>query len=960
MKWFFRAGRENEAILKDLKRLISGKVLGDEISRAAYGASPSQYPAKPLVVVQPKDKMDVVKAVKYAASRGISITPRGSGSSLSGNSVGEGIVLDFGPMMNQILEFNADEKTVWVQPGLLLSSLNRFLRPHGLFFPVEPTSGAYCTLGGMLGNHASGPHSLRYGTTGDYVDDLEVVLSNGEVIPTASVSLRGREMRELVAAQTLEGEIYRSLPDLLKRYGKVLKRERPFVRTNCAGYDLWGIKKGRSLNLTPLLVGSEGTLGIITEAKLVLAPLPEKPVFVLIYLADLDQVSPAIEALLVLDARRVEILDRGSLDLSQNLAVGFEACFLKGTEALLVVEFDEGQTKKIEEGLDRLTRDLGPRVERRIVQGEGEAVRLRNEMKRLTTGALKERRGARRLWTLVDGAAVHPSRVSTCFKDLRAVITREGREGFQALLDGNGGDGTFRVRVEGDLVTEDDVKRMTFLTDACYDVILGLKGTVTARHGDGRLKAPYLKRQYPELYPALEEVKTLFDPKKIFNPGCIVGEEGKGGLLRAFVVRPLSLGTGAVKGVLADPVVRKGIEDCTGCGTCRAFCPVAQTLGEECVTLRGKVALLKEVLSGDLDPKGFDRVSFERMMAYCLRCKRCLAECPGKVDGAWISLQGTAQPAGRSGITFRAVFSDSKPMAGLAMALSTLGRGMAPGSWGRIVLEKMVGLDRRRHLPDRKRLPSSPKAGKGSRSQRARTVVYVSDGCGGLFRRGEVAQATLDVLERNGFDVILHEIEEPGWRIVPGGARRSPREALEKVVGGLTPFVKEGIPIVFGEPRLGSTIKLASPQVLDSEKARLVAERFFDIHQFLMRLHDRGELCLEIGAMERTLGYHPPCHLRALGLDQEPLALLRLIPGLKVSALGGYCCGMGGPFGMGRDHFDLSMAIGEPLFDAIKEMNPMEVVTSCSACRLQIFQGTGKRTIHPIALLALAYKRNLG
>ena len=290
-----KSDKENEAILRDLQRLIAGEVLCDEISRVIYSSAASIYRVKPLGIVQPKDKMDVIKVVRYAAQRGIPLVARGGGTSRTGNELGEGILLDFSRHMNEVLEFDPKEKWAWVQPGLILASLNKFLGPHRLFFPIDPSTKDCCTLGGMIANNSSGPHAVRYGAMRDHVCSLEVVLSNGEVIPTGPISLRGKEIKELKDSKTLEGDLYRTIPDLLKRYSKPLKSEKPFSVKNSSGYDLWKLKNSRVLDLTSLFVGSEGTLGIITEAKLGLTPLPGKTVSGLISFDDLERVGPATQ-----------------------------------------------------------------------------------------------------------------------------------------------------------------------------------------------------------------------------------------------------------------------------------------------------------------------------------------------------------------------------------------------------------------------------------------------------------------------------------------------------------------------------------------------------------------------------------------------------------------------------------------------------------------------------------------
>jgi FAD/FMN-containing dehydrogenase len=264
-----------------------------------YSSGASIYRIRPLGIVKPKHRADVVRVVQYTSRCGIPITARGGGTSRAGNEVGEGIILDFSKYMNGILEYNPEEKWVRVQPGLILSSLNRFLHPHRLFFPIDPSTREYCTLGGMIANNSSGPHAVKYGATRDYVLSLEVVLSTGKVITTGPVSLKGQKAQEGEGSETLESKIYRVLPDLLRRYRGPMEDERPFSVKNSAGYDLWRLRDNGSLNLTSLFVGSEGTLGIITEAKLRLVPPPGgEALSGLLYFDDLDTVGRATEKIL--------------------------------------------------------------------------------------------------------------------------------------------------------------------------------------------------------------------------------------------------------------------------------------------------------------------------------------------------------------------------------------------------------------------------------------------------------------------------------------------------------------------------------------------------------------------------------------------------------------------------------------------------------------------------------------
>ncbi len=290
--------KEEKEILRDLRNTIEGEVVFDEINRTIYSSAASLYRIKPLGIVKPRHKEDIITVVKFAAQQGIPITPRGAGTSRAGNEVGEGILLDFTRYMNNILELNLEEGWVRVQPGLILASLNKFLKPYHLFFPIDPSTKDHCTLGGMIANNSSGPHAVKYGATRDYVLSLEVILSNGETMVTGPVSPDVKVTGKSKDSDTLEEKIYRVIPDLLKQYRGPLEEEKPFTMKNSSGYDLWKLQGNGWLDLTSLLVGSEGTLGIISEAKLRLAPLTGKTLGGLIYFDNLDHVGTATQEIL--------------------------------------------------------------------------------------------------------------------------------------------------------------------------------------------------------------------------------------------------------------------------------------------------------------------------------------------------------------------------------------------------------------------------------------------------------------------------------------------------------------------------------------------------------------------------------------------------------------------------------------------------------------------------------------
>jgi anaerobic glycerol-3-phosphate dehydrogenase C subunit len=943
-----------ETLKRDLQRLIEGDVFFDELSRTIYSSAASIYRVKPLGIVKPKHQTDVIRLVRYAAEKGIPLIPRGGGTSRTGNELGEGVLVDFTKYMNRILEFEPKEGWVRVQPGMILDSLNKFLKPHKLFFPIDPSTKEYCTLGGMIANNSSGPHAVKYGATRDYVLSLEVVLSDGEVMTTRPVSLERGESKD---PETLEERIYRTMPGLLQQYRKPMEEEKPFTLKNSSGYDLWRLQGNGCLDLTSLFVGSEGTLGIITGAKLRLVPLPGKARGGLIYFDNLDHVGTATQRLLELSPSMLEIIERQIIDLARKQKAEMRPYLPEGTEALLFVEFEEedGKTsphKFIEaEKLLVQQEKLATSVK---VAGNEEETAMFEKVRSISGPILNKAKGPKRPLAFIEDAAVHPSLLSRYIMGLREIFREVEVE---ASIYGHAGDGNLHLMVFLDLTREDEVKKMVSLAEACYDLVLSLKGTISGEHGDGRLRTYYLKKQYPNLYPAMVEIKKLFDPENIFNPGCIVGSN------QNLLSQHLKYG---VKDRVPLPIslfdqkpVREAIETCSGCGKCRSYCPVAQEIQEEWAIGRAKVTLLKEFVSGRLDPKILDTPEFKAVMDSCVNCKRCLTECPSGVDIPWLALSGRAYYVEKHGEPLRQLFfANTKRLCKTGSTLAplvNLANSLAPVRKG---LEIAIGLDQRRKLPlfHRKTFRNILKQ-RPSASRNKRVVYFLS--CYSNFSEPEGdGLATVEVLEENGFQVLIPDFPCCGIAHINSGSLSRVAEDIQTNVKKMASLIDQGLSIIFSEPSCALAVKMEYPKILNTELASRVAEKCYDIHQFLTLLHQKGELNLKLGRVDLDVGYHNPCHLRALGVVKEPVELLQLIPGIKVRVLSDRCCGLVGTFGMKKKNFDLSMAIGERLFKEIDDSAVDQVSTSCGACKLQIMQGTRREAVHPISLLALAYKRN--
>jgi FAD/FMN-containing dehydrogenase/Fe-S oxidoreductase len=903
--------------------------------------------------------MDVIRVVEYAIETGIPITARGGGTSRTGNELGEGIILDFSRYMNRMVAFNPSEKWIRVQPGLILSTLNGFLRPHGLFFPIDPSTGESCTLGGMISNNSSGPHGVRYGTTRDYVLSLEMVLASGEIIRTGPENPEHGAKSASNASRGLERTIYEKLPGILERYREFIEQEKPFTTKDSSGYHLWRFNAISNLDLTSLIVGSEGTLAIITEATLKLEPLPVKALSGLIYFNDLIHLGKATQEILELDPSMVEILERHVLDLARAQKEDMGPYLPEEIAAILYVEFQGDEEAELQKKFLE--------VEKRVVFREKLALDLRvarnqadmeifSKVRGISGPILNRVKGALKPVAFIEDAAVHPSLLPEYIQGLKDCFKKHG---FQAAIYGHAGDGNLHTMVFMDLRCKEHVKEMVSIAHDVYDLVLNLKGTISGEHGDGRTRTYYLRKQYPNLYQAFAEIKALFDPHNLLNPGIIVGpRENPLNQNLKFVAYHGRVLTGSL---YDEASIRGELETCSGCAKCRSYCPVAQNICEEWAMGRGKITLLREILSGHLNPDILQSADFKEMLDSCINCKRCLKECPSGVDIPWLTMVGRTNYLKKRGESLsHRVLSSTRFLCRATSVLTPIANLTATSAPLCRFLERSTGIDRRRFLPSlegrtlRKRL-------KGRTPVHSERQVVLFPGCYGNYNAPvDEVLAALYVLEASSIAVLLPDFRCCGMARISAGAMDRAMGDIRANMDLMASFAENGMDILFTEPSCALAIRMEYPRIMPSETSRMVAEKCYDIHQYLLILRKERALAPAPRELRLTVGYHNPCHLRALNRGREVVELLEHIPGLRVHEYSDNCCGLGGLFGMKKGNFELSMEMGDRLFQEIRNSTVERIVTSCSGCALQIYQGTGRRALHPLSLLAMAYRKGLG
>jgi FAD/FMN-containing dehydrogenase/Fe-S oxidoreductase len=950
----------SDRIRDDLKGVLKGELLFDDLSRTFYSTDASPFALRPLGIALPRDSDDVAALVRYAGEHGIPLVPRGAGSGVAGEALGAGLIVDLSKYFRTILEVGAD--SVRVQPGVVQRELAAALAREGRRFAPDPAHGD-CTLGGMLATNASGARAFRHGTTRDHVVSLGVVLDSGD---RATV---GRQPRWPTPSESrpqgrLE-DIVSSLGTLLSQNAELIASQplrTPFDR---CGYGVRGVLGPDALDLARLLVGSEGTLALFTEATLRTIPLAGGRAAALLGFGSLDAALRAALLSLPTGPAACELLDRRLLRLSRGAEPGVDALVPAAAEAALLVEYEADTPEEARATAADLAAMLqrGERLALLAVVAADEAeVQRLWQVREAALPGLYTLRGAEHPIPFVEDVGVPPERLAEYLHKVQEVLRRH--ETTASFLI-HAATGQVHMRPFLDPGREGEPGRMWALADETYTLALELGGTITAQHGTGLARTPWVSRQLGPLYPLQREVKAVFDPRHLFNPGKIVSPGPVAWPLRSPLREPpatehslaLAWRPGEMNGEVAA---------CNGCGSCRSvstaqrMCPIFRATHDEAATPRAKANLVRHLLQPDADPRLWSTRAVREVADLCVNCKMCAVECPARVNIPKLMLEAKAAYVAEQGLD-RAdwVLARLESFARLGSAVAPLANALIGSRVARWLMERLFGLSRHRRLPPfawRSFLRRARRRGwtRKPRSAKPRVAYFVD-----IFANyidPSIAEAAVAVLHRNGVEVYVPP-GQAGCGMAPLalGDVDTARETVEHNLHVLADLAREGYPIVCSEPTAAVMLRHDALDLLDDADARLVAGQTVELTDFLRGLHREGRLRTDFGRLELEVGHHVPCHLKALGGTPAGPGLLSLIPGLRVRTIDVSCSGMAGTFGLRASARETSLAAGRPMLEELGRAGVLAGSTECSACRLQMEDAGGKRTLHPVQYLALAY-----
>jgi FAD/FMN-containing dehydrogenase/Fe-S oxidoreductase len=965
---------------EDLSPLLKGEVRCDPLTTSLFSTDGSLYQITPLAVVAPAGVQDVQEVVRYASQERIPVFPRGAGTGIAGDSLGSGLILDFSRFMCGIRRIN--DSLVHVQPGVIHSHLNRQLRAEGRYFAPDPSNSSITTIGSMLAVDAAGSHSCRVGSTRDHVRELDVVLASGEalslgreLVPSHTLPrgvgegawpLESLEPPALAAMSPVERLISR-LAELVEGNRDLIERHQPAGLRNRCGYHLRGILQGDQLDVARFLVGSEGTLALFTGATLQTLPRPTHTGVALLIFPQMELALRTVQELLTHDTSACDLLDRRLLSLGCDADSRFRKLIPPESEAALLVE-QTGETAR--EVLHRLqlavaaARNVaGDQFEFHLAETPAEVDFLWS-LPATVVPLLARLPGQIRPLPFVEDVAVPPATLQEFVVAAQNVFQRHR---VIASLYAHATAGQIHLRPFLAPPTRETAPLLAEIARDLYDVVHRVGGTISGEHGAGLSRSAYVSQQYGPLFEVFREIKQLFDPQGLLNPGKVVTDDPD---LITRNLRP-ALETPSETFDLqlnwSPPEILEAASRCNGCGQCRTrepeqrMCPLFRLEPTEAATPRAKANLVRHWLTGELPATAPQESDFKRVMDLCFNCKQCLGECPSNVDIPHLAIEAKAAWVVEEGLS-RAewILSRLHQFAGVASAVS------APINWAlenpaaRWCLEKLTGISRQRKLPGfarrsflrviQRELLSRP-----GLTAKHRPVVYFVDHYAN-HHDPELGRALVAILRHHRIAVhVPPQQTASGMALISAGDLEAARDLALANLRVLADFAREGCAIVCTEPTAALCLQQEYPRLVDHPDVAVVARQTIEAGAYLQQLHAAGKLRTDFRPLELTVGYHTPCHLRSLGQGTPLADLLDLIPRLEVRRIEEGCSGMAGAWGLTRDNFTPSIRIGWGLISRMRQPDLVAGVTECSSCKIQMEQGAATPTVHPLKLLALAY-----
>lgn len=970
-------------LFKSLSKSIAGELFFDDSStheaqKMVYATDASVYQEKPLAVAVPKIKSDIEKLIAFANEHHLTLIPRAAGTSLAGQVVGNGIIVDISKYFNQILEINQTEGYVWVQPGVIRDDLNVALRPFGLMFGPETSTANRAMIGGMIGNNSCGLHSIVWGDTRQNLLEVKGYLSNGQEVVFSSMSLE--EVAEKSKLNSLEGVIYKGVSQIVNHPENIAAIENGYPKKTLTrrntGYALDFLipQEGKeNFNMCELIAGSEGTLVFITEAKLKLLPLPPKQeALVCVHFSSLAESLLANIIILKHQPMASELVDKYIMDFTKGHPVyQHNRFFIQGEpEALLMVEFFADTKEELDLKTAALIADLklaGLGYAYPVVYGA--QTKLAWDVRKAGLGLIRNLPGDEQPVNLIEDCAVAPEDLPAYVEDLQVILNKYN---LRASYYAHAGAGELHIEPMINLKTSEGKALFRTVLKETAALVKKHQGSLSGEHGDGRLRGEFIKDVLGDkVYELLKEVKQLFDPIGVFNANKIVDTPPMNEFLRYEAdkkVKPIE----TIFDFSKNESILRLAEKCSGSGDCRkthvsggTMCPSYMATRQEKDTTRARANILRQFLTNDTGDNPFNHQEIKEVMDLCLSCKGCKSECPSSVDVAKMKAEFLQHYYDANGVPFRAKmianFTKSQRLASLVPSLYNV---LVSNKLTSNLIKKVAGFAKDRSLPKvgKTTLRSWKKRHDRNQStQRLRRVYLFCDEFTN-YNDVEIGITAIRLLEKLGYEVIIPEHVESGRTYLSKGLLRDAKLLANRNVNMLADLVSAETPLLGIEPSALLTFRDEYPELVDANlmpKARVLAKNAMLIEEFLVKELAADRIDRQLFTEEqRLVKLHGHCYQKSLNALLPTQQILDLPINYNVELIPSGCCGMAGSFGYEDEHYEVSMKVGELVLLPEVRKQPQDVIIAAAgtSCRHQIKDGAQRVAQHPVEILWNALK----
>lgn len=965
--------------MEDLKTQLKGEFFTDDLMKSIYATDASVYRKLPLAVAYPRTIADLILLIDFAKTNATSLIPRTAGTSLAGQCVGEGIVVDVSKHFTKILDFNEREQTVTVQPGVVRDQLNNYLKPYGLFFGPNTSTSNRCMIGGMVGNNSSGTTSIQYGVTRDKVLQMKVLLSDGS--EAVFENLNSEEFLQKTTQTSLEGRIYKTIYDELKHkdvQNRIVENfPKPEIHRRNTGYAIdelikSGVFNGNSepFNMCKLLSGSEGTLAFTTEITLKLDVLPPtESMMVAAHFESIEKCLQSVELTMQHHLYTCEMMDKTVLDCTkQNKTQTENRRFVVGDpKAILMCEVRANSFEEVQNQADNLVqaiRDSGLSYAYPVLVGS--EIEKAVELRKAGLGLLGNIIGDKKSAACIEDTAVALPDLANYISEFTELMKGHEQE---AIYYAHAGAGELHLRPILNLKKSEDVALFRQITTDVAHLVKKYQGSMSGEHGDGIVRAEFIPLMIGEAnYQLLKRIKNAFDPNNIFNPGKIVDAYPMDENLRYQSDR-----TEPEIETLLDFSDSLGIlraaEKCNGSGDCRklpefggTMCPSYRATRNEKDSTRARANALREFLTNSEKANKFDHEELKEVFDLCLSCKACASECPSSVDVATLKAEFLYQYQKENGVSLRTkLFAYNNALNAIGSKFPTLTNFVFKNKLTATILKNSFAIAEKRTLPlvSNKSLSKHIKLYKNKEiiKNYIKTVYFFNDEFTNYLDTS-IGQDAIELLMGLNYHVKFVSHSESGRSFLSKGLLEQAKKVANENVTVFKNLITSETPLIGIEPSAILTFTDEYPRLADDKQAaKVIAENTFLIEEFIQQEIELGNIKASQFTKEaKTIKFHGHCHQKALRNQLSSFKVLNLPENYTVTIIPSGCCGMAGSFGYEKEHYDVSMQIGEQtLFPAIRRAPATTVISANgTSCRHQIMDGTEKEALHPITILRRA------